>query len=245
MRIAIMSDVHSNLEGLQAVLERAEAGGPVDAVWCLGDIVGYGPEPSQVVAELRRRRLTAVAGNHDLAACGRMGVEEFNRAAADAVQWTGEQLSGAEGDFLRGLPLTAIAGSFTLVHGSLRYPQWEYLLSGEQALAQFELQTTPYSLVGHSHLPFWIEEEAPGRTPAFHRADDGASLNLGERRLIVNPGSCGQPRDGDPRASFILYDDGAAAVTWHRVEYDIAETQRKMRRAGLDTWLTERLAFGQ
>ena len=245
MRIAIVSDVHSNLEGLQAVLGRAEAGGAVDAVWCLGDIVGYGPEPSEVVSELRKRRLTVVAGNHDLAACGRMGVEEFNRAAAGAVLWTRDQLSYAEADFLRGLPLTVIAGSFTLVHGSLRYPEWEYLLSGEQALAQFELQTTPYSLVGHSHLPFWVEEEDPGRTPLFHRAEDGATLALGERRLIINPGSCGQPRDGDPRASFVLYDDGAATVTWHRVEYDIEETQHKMRRAGLDTWLTERLAIGQ
>jgi diadenosine tetraphosphatase ApaH/serine/threonine PP2A family protein phosphatase len=245
MRIAIVSDVHSNLGGLQAVLRRADAGGPVDAVWCLGDIVGYGPEPSAVLSELRRRRLTVVAGNHDLAACGRMGVEEFNRAAAEAVIWTAEQLSYAEGDFLRGLPLTAVSDPFTLVHGSLRYPEWEYLLSGEQALAQFELQTTPYSLVGHSHLPFWVEEEAPGRTPVFHRAEDGTSLEVGERRLIINPGSCGQPRDGDPRASFVLYDDAAATVTWHRVEYDIAETQQKMRSAGLDTWLTERLAIGQ
>lgn len=244
MRIAIVSDVHSNLEGLQAVLRHAGAGGPVDGVWCLGDIVGYGPEPSAVLAELRRRELVAVAGNHDLAACGRMGVEEFNRAAAEAAIWSGEQLSDAERGYLRDLPLTAVSGAFTLVHGSLRHPEWEYLLSGEQALAQFELQGTPYSLVGHSHLPFWVEEDA-GRSPAFQRAGDGTRLELGEQRLIVNPGSCGQPRDGDPRASYVLYDDGAATITWRRVEYDIAETQRKMERAGLDTWLSERLTVGR
>ncbi len=244
MRIAIVSDVHSNLEGLQAVLRHAEAGGPVDGVWCLGDIVGYGPEPSAVLAELRRRALVAVAGNHDLAACGRMGVEEFNRTAAEAAVWSGEQLSEAERGYLRALPLTAVSGAFTLVHGSLRHPEWEYLLSSEQALAQFELQQTAYSLVGHSHLPFWVEEEA-GRSPEFRRAGDGTRLELGERRLIINPGSCGQPRDGDPRASYVLYDDGAATVTWHRIEYDIAETQRKMERAGLDAWLAERLAVGR
>lgn len=188
MRIAIVSDVHSNLEGLEAVLHRAEEGGAVDAVWCLGDVVGYGPEPSAVLARLRMRRLTCVAGNHDMAACGRMGVEDFNQAAAEAALWTAEQLSVSEREFLRELPLAVTEGAFTLVHGSLRYPEWEYLLSGEQALAQFELQGTPYSLVGHSHLPFWVEEDEPGRTPAFHPADDGAIVKLGEQRLIINPG---------------------------------------------------------
>lgn len=245
MRIAIVSDVHSNLDALDAVLRRAEAGGPIDALWCPGDIVGYGPEPSAVLATLRARPLTAVAGNHDLAACGRMGTEEFNRAAAHAAEWTGKQLSPSERAFLGGLPRTAVAPPFTLVHGSLRDPVWEYLLSGEQALAQFELQTTPYSVVGHSHLPFWVEEDEHGRTPRFRAAGDGAETELGDRRLIVNPGSCGQPRDGDPRASFVLYDDVAGRITWHRVEYDVTATQEKMRRAGLDTWLAERLSVGR
>lgn len=245
MATVIASDVHSNLEALRAVLAHAEALGPVDAVWCPGDIVGYGPSPSEVIGELRASPLVAVAGNHDLAACGRMDTADFNRAAAGAAEWTAGRLSRAEIDFLRGLPMTSVAGDFTLVHGSLREPEWEYLLSGEQALAQFELQATPYSIVGHSHLPFWIEEDAAGRTPRFHQPGDGHTLPLGERRLIVNPGGVGQPRDGDPRASYVLYDHAAATLTWHRVEYDVEETQRKMRLAGLDAWLIERLSVGQ
>jgi diadenosine tetraphosphatase ApaH/serine/threonine PP2A family protein phosphatase len=245
MRVAIVSDVHSNLEALEAVLRHAESGGPIDAVWCPGDIVGYGPDPSAVLAVLRARPLTAVAGNHDLAACGGMDTGEFNRAAASAASWTAERLSAAERAFLAGLPLTTIAPPFTLVHGSLREPEWEYLLSGEQALAQFELQTTPHSIVGHSHLPFWVEEDPRGRTPRFKEASDGTSIDLGDRRLVINPGSVGQPRDGDPRASFVLYDESASRITWHRVEYDIASTQQKMRRAGLDTWLADRLSAGR
>ena len=245
MATVIAGDVHSNLEALRAVLAHAEARGPVDAVWCPGDIVGYGPEPSAVLAALRGRRLVAVAGNHDLAASGRMDTADFNRAAAHAAEWTAVHLSYAELDFLRGLPMTVIDGDFTLVHGSLREPVWEYLLSGEQALAQFELQSTPYSIVGHSHIPFWIEEDGSGRTPRFQRPGDGATVELGARRLIVNPGGAGQPRDGDPRASYVLYDDAAATLTWHRVEYDVEETQRKMRLAGLDAWLIERLSVGQ
>jgi len=245
MATVIAGDVHSNLEALHAVLAHAEALGPVDAVWCPGDIVGYGPDPSAALVELRGRHPVAVAGNHDLAACGGMNTSEFNHAAARAAEWTAAHLSYAELDFLRGLPMTAAEGDFTLVHGSLRDPVWEYLLSGEQALAQFELQETLYSVIGHSHIPFWIEEESPGRTPRFRRSEDGRSIALGGRRLIVNPGSVGQPRDGDPRASYVLYDDAAATLTWHRVEYDVTETQRKMRLAGLDAWLIERLSVGQ
>jgi diadenosine tetraphosphatase ApaH/serine/threonine PP2A family protein phosphatase len=244
MRIAVVSDVHSNLEGLEAVLRHAEAGGGIDGVWCLGDLVGYGPQPSEVIARLREARLTAVAGNHDLAACGRMPADEFNRAAADAVRWTGGVLGEADHAFLRALPLTVIGGGVTLVHGSLRSPEWEYLLSPEQAVAHFELQATPYSMVGHSHLPFWVEERRGGM-PEFHRMGDGGVLELGKARVIANPGSAGQPRDGDPRAGYVLYDDAAATMTWHRVAYDIASTQRKMEAAGLDRWLIERLALGR
>jgi diadenosine tetraphosphatase ApaH/serine/threonine PP2A family protein phosphatase len=244
MRIAIVSDVHANIEGLTAALRHAENAGALDEVWCLGDIVGYGPQPGAVIAELRARPLTAVAGNHDRAATGLMDVDEFNPAAASAVRWTRHQLTPGEQAFLAGLPLTGVTGDFTLAHGSLRDPVWEYLLTPEQADAQFARQTTPYSLVGHSHLPFWFEE-LPGRGPVLQRAAAGATVQLGERRLIINPGSTGQPRDGDPRASYALYDSAAATVTWHRVEYDVAATQRKMRDARLDAWLIERLAVGR
>lgn len=243
MRIAIVSDVHSNLAALQAVLRHAEAGGAVDAVWCLGDIVGYGAEPSQTIAALRQWPLTSVAGNHDVAAVRMMSVEDFNPVAAEAALWTADQLTADEQLFLLDLPLTVNAGAFTLVHGSLREPVWEYLLDAEQATAQFALQPTPYSLIGHSHILFWVEEHDAG--PSFHRAGDGTTLELGDRRLIVNPGSAGQPRDGDPRVSYVLYDEGAATLTWRRVAYDIGAAQAAIRAAGLPDVLAERLATGR
>jgi predicted phosphodiesterase len=244
MRIVVVSDVHSNTEALSAVFRHAEAGGAVDAVWSLGDMVGYGPEPAQVLAMLRERSLTPVAGNHDLAAAAGIGIDEFNSFAAHAALWSGDQLSEAERQWLLELQQSLVTGGFTLVHGTLREPVWEYLLSPEQALVQFELQPTPYSLVGHSHLPLWFEE-APSAMPRLRIARDGQRVALGETRLILNPGSVGQPRDGDPRASYLLYDDGAATATWHRVEYDIAATQAKMRAARLPQWLSERLSMGK
>ncbi len=239
VRIVVVSDIHSNLGALGAVTRHAEAGGAVDAVWCTGDIVGYGAQPREVIAELRARDALAVAGNHDLAACGRLGVEDFNDIAADAAIWTAGQLTADDVAYLRDLPLTVMSGDVTLVHGSLRAPEWEYLLSPEQAIAHFALQTTPYSIVGHSHQQFWADEMA------FHAAPDGGMLQLGERRIIINSGSVGQPRDSDPRAGYVLYDDSAATITWHRVEYDIAATQRVMRDAGVNDWLSDRLAIGR
>jgi diadenosine tetraphosphatase ApaH/serine/threonine PP2A family protein phosphatase len=243
MRIAIVSDVHSNLEALDAVLRHADASGGLDEVWCLGDIVGYGADPAGVIAALRDRDAVAVAGNHDRAACGLLSLDEFNPYAAAAVRWTSEQLARGDIDYLSSLPLTRTSGEFTLVHGSLRSPEWEYLLEPDQAEAHFALQTTRYSAIGHSHLVFHVEECAPRALFAAHR--DGDMVALGEERLILNPGSVGQPRDADARASYILYDRDAAFVTFRRVEYDIRATQRKMCDAGLDQWLIDRLAVGR
>ena len=250
MRIAILSDVHSNLAALRAVLRHAEADATIDGVWCLGDIVGYGAEPSETIAELRARPLTAVSGNHDLAAIGAIDTDEFNPVAEEAALWTADQLSDDERAFLGALPPTLVVGDphgpkgFTLVHGSLRAPAWEYLLDAEAADAHFALQTTPYGLIGHSHLQFWVEER-DGDAPTFHRAADSTRLRLGDRRLIINPGSAGQPRDGDPRVGYVLYDEAAATLTWHRVAYDIAATQKKILAAGLPDFLAERLAMGR
>jgi diadenosine tetraphosphatase ApaH/serine/threonine PP2A family protein phosphatase len=241
MRAAIVSDVHSNLAALRAVLGHS---GAIDAVWCLGDIVGYGPQPNECIALLREHAGFAVSGNHDLAASGGMGVEEFNDAAAAAALWTADQLSHESLTYLRELPPVVTDGDFTMVHGSLRWPVWEYLLSSEQAQAQFELQSTPYSLVGHSHLPFVFRED-PSLPPAMARKASGDRTPLDSNRLIINPGSVGQPRDGDARAGYALYDSASGAVTHHRVEYDVEATQAAMRAASLPVWLIERLSHGQ
>ena len=244
VRIAIVTDIHANLAAFEAVLRHAEGAGRLDALWCLGDTVGYGPHPNECLALLRRYECRAVAGNHDLAACGRMGTEEFNEAAAEAARWTAEQLTDASRSYLRGLPLVVCEGDFTLVHGSLRWPEWEYLLSGEQAQAHLELQRTPYGLVGHSHLPFVCRAQKGG-PPTLVRAGDGERVELGKERLILNPGGVGQPRDGDPRAAYALYESDAGLVTFCRVEYDVAATQRAMEAARLPRWLSERLSHGR
>lgn len=242
MSILILSDVHSNIDALDAVLRDADARAPIDAVWCLGDIVGYGAHPGAVIASLSGAGVLAVAGNHDRAACGLLPTDEFNGVAAAAIEWTTAVLTDDQSAWLAALPLTAISGGFTLAHGSIRAPEWEYLLDEEAADAQFERQTTPYSLVGHSHLPFVVRESATSR---FELPDAGTTVDLASERLIINPGSAGQPRDRDPRASYVLYDEAGATVSWHRTEYDIAATQRAIIDAGLPPFLASRLAEGR
>lgn len=242
LRALIVSDIHSNRAALAAALADAAARGGFDAVWCLGDTVGYGPEPGACLELLRRYPLTAVAGNHDHAALRQLDISDFNDNAAAAALWTARQLSQEDADFLGGLPLTATAGAFTLVHGSLRAPLREYLLSPAAAAATFARLTTPYCLVGHSHLPFRCVENRPG--PEFVEFAGDTVYPLDERRWIINPGSVGQPRDYDPRAGYAVYDDGAGVISHHRVTYDIADTQAKMRQAGLPPGLIDRLNYG-
>jgi diadenosine tetraphosphatase ApaH/serine/threonine PP2A family protein phosphatase len=244
LRTLIVSDTHSNLEGLLAVIAHANARGGIDALWCAGDIVGYGAEPSAVIAELRARGVQSVAGNHDRAATGRMDIEDFNPIAAEAANWTRDAITAADGEWLDELPLTLTIGDFTIVHGSLREPLWEYLDAPPVAGAQFDLQQTPYSIVGHLHVQFWCEER-DGEWPLFHVARDGERITLGETRLILNPGSSGQPRDGDPRAGYMLYDDAARTIEWHRVEYDAEAAGAKILAGGLPEALARRLLVGR
>lgn len=250
MRLLIISDLHSNIEALDAVLVDAQRRGGFERIVCAGDVVGYGPDPGAVIAALRERDALCVAGNHDLAAIGRMDTTEFNRVAAEAARWTESALSADERAWLASLPDVAETGDVTLVHGSLRSPAWEYLLDAEQADAQFALQETAYSVVGHSHVQFWCVQRE-GQEAAMHRATDGTTVRLEGRRLILNPGSTGQPRDGDPRAGYMLYDDASSAgatggaVTWHRVGYDAGATRRKILDAGLPAFLGDRLLEGR
>ena len=246
MRSLIVSDIHSNLAALEAVVADAEERGGFDVVWSLGDMVGYGPDPGPCLELLRRYPLVAVAGNHDHAALNLREIADFNNAAAAATLWTSQQLSPMDRIFLSGLPMVTTAAPFTLVHGSLRAPLREYLLSPEAAQATLARLTTPYCLVGHSHIPFLCVETEAG--PEFATFTEDEVFGLDSRRWILNPGSVGQPRDYDPRPSYVLC-SGAEAdqpnrVERHRVEYDIAATQEKMRQAGLPAPLIDRLNHG-
>ena len=243
MRVLIVSDIHANLEAFQSVIDHAGTNGGFDQIWELGDLVGYGPDPEACIDLLREHAHVGVAGNHDLAAVGKLGLEQFNMYAAAAARWTAAYLSDEHADFLRGLPLREEIGDFTAVHGSPRDPVWEYVVSSAIATANFAHFNTRRCLVGHSHVPFVC------------RLDDGEAVlyefpldlpvPLGNDRYIINPGSVGQPRDGLPTASYILHDSDADTITHHRAEYEIPATQRKMREHGLPSYLIDRLAVGR
>ncbi len=240
MRIAVLSDIHANLPALEAVLA---ALGPVDAVWHLGDVVGYGPHPDEVVARLRDVGAVGVRGNHDLAALGGLEVEWFNPAARAAIEWTARRIGHQAREWLGALPERLAIDDLTLVHGSPQDPTWEYITTTPGARANMAAFVTPYCLHGHTHVPaVWREDD--GRLEGISPSD-GSELPLDERRLLFNPGSVGQPRDGDPRASALVLDTDARLVTWRRVEYPITSTQADIRAAGLPRWLADRLAFGQ
>jgi predicted phosphodiesterase len=242
VRIGVVSDIHSNLVAFETVLN---AIGEVDQLWCLGDIVGYGPRPNECVARLVASKHLSVAGNHDYAAIGKIGVEDFNPFAALATQWTAETLAGPTREYLAALPTVQTSGEFTLVHGSPRGPLWEYLLSATSATASFERFEGPFCLVGHTHVPA-IFARSPEGEVQVHRIVGEAEVSLKRPgwRFILNPGSVGQPRDDDPRASCLLIDTDRGSASWRRFEYDIAETQEQMRRVKLPARLVERLAHG-
>jgi predicted phosphodiesterase len=239
MRIAVLSDVHSNLPALDAVLAAA---GAVDGVWHLGDVVGYGPDPDGVVDRLRAVGAVGVRGNHDAAAAGGAEIEWFNADARRAMEWTRTAISDATRDWLTELPERRTISGYDLVHGSPREPLWEYVTTREIAAANLALLGSAVGLHGHTHLPVaWIEG---GNGVELVRPDRDEALDLAGRRALVNPGSVGQPRDGDPDASFMILDPDAGGVTWHRVGYDIASVQEAMRAAGLPPSLRARLSVG-
>ncbi|MBI2304739.1 MAG: metallophosphoesterase family protein [Chloroflexi bacterium] len=244
MRYLILADIHSNVEAFRAVLEDAEGGEGYHHLWCLGDIVGYGPDPEECVQLLRSLDPVCVAGNHDWAAVGKLDVSQFNADAAAAASWTAQQLSPESKTYLSGLPLSPQEGDFTLVHGSPRDPIWEYVISTPIARLCFAEFQTLYCLVGHSHIPHFYEHR-PQTGDCFLRAmPKGEPLMLGDTRLIINPGSVGQPRDGNPAASYLIYDSEARSLRHYRALYDVKATQQKMRRHGLPYRLIERLGFG-
>jgi predicted phosphodiesterase len=243
MRIAVLSDIHSNLAALEAVLGSM---GTVDAVWHLGDVVGYGPEPDEVVQRLRDVAAVGVRGNHDDAACGGTAIESFNVDARAAAEWTRARIGDETRSYLTALPeLIAPAGSsFSLVHGSPRHPIWEYLDSPWAAEQNLALLETPYCFVGHTHVPIVFRQRRRGGMAATVVPPE-SRLRLDDRRVVLNPGSVGQPRDGNPAASYVILDTAASVATWRRVPYDIGATQAAMKAVGLPPRLIRRLSFGQ
>lgn len=243
MRYAIIADIHANLAAFRAVLDDIERRGGLEEVWCLGDVVGYGPDPHQCIELLRQYNHLCVAGNHDWAAINKIDTSDFNPAAAAASHWTTQQLTPEDIQYLESLPLVTERGDFTLVHGSPRDPIWEYLLSTTDARESFAYFQSQFCLVGHSHVPLVFEYAETGACFLSEFQADTV-LTLAKSRLIINPGGVGQPRDGDPRASYAIYDSEAKSVSHYRVPYDIGATQTKMMECRLPVRLVMRLSYG-
>lgn len=242
VKYLIIADIHSNLEALEAVLEDAQNHGGFGHVWCLGDIVGYGPDPRACLALLKQLDPLCVCGNHDQAAVGKIDIGDFNSDAAIANRWTAQQLADEEEAFLTGLPEVVVEGDFTLAHGSPRFPLWEYVAHIFTANDVFNYFHTTYCLVGHTHVPLVFEQDGPLVNEGYMK--NGDMLVLGDKRLIINPGGVGQPRDRDARASYAIYDLEKQEIRHYRVSYDIETTQTKMKEAGLPGFLSSRLSWG-
>jgi diadenosine tetraphosphatase ApaH/serine/threonine PP2A family protein phosphatase len=248
MKIAVVSDIHANLAALQAVLADIDAVAPDAAIWHTGDIVGYNAEPNEVIALLRERSAAGVMGNHDAAVLGELDVSWFNPEAAAAVKWTATHLTPENATWLHALPKISEMGAATLVHASLLKPLEEYVIDAESARENLFALSTPVLFHGHTHVPaYWALRGGQSSVIDIEgRAQPLLSPSL------INVGSVGQPRDGDARASWVLWDrsdDGSAigalgTVQWRRVPYDVARTQSLVRAAGLPEFLAERLAEG-
>ncbi len=243
MRYALLADIHANIEAFTAVLADIERRGGVGEFWCLGDIVGYGPDPSGCIQLLRQQPHICIAGNHDLAATGRVNAVRFNPDAAFAIRWTQQQLNTEDTEYLESLTQVIHKGDFTMVHGSPRELVWEYLVSRGSAGESFSHFKARYCLVGHSHRPLMFRQEKDDGC-SFIPLSEGIGQVLKGNRTIFNPGSVGQPRDGDSRASYAIYDDESSVVRLYRVVYDISTTQKKMTQANLPVKLIVRLEQG-
>src|SRR5947208_2055517 len=241
MRVAVVSDIHSNLHALEAVLTAIDGEAP-DELWCLGDLVGYGPRPNECCATMAERADVCLAGNHDLAVRGTIELEEFGGEAAVAARWTRTVLAPNAQAFLDRLKPEGRAHGVALYHGSARDPIWEYVLSDEGALATLELAGSPLVLVGHSHVALRVVQSGDELDGGV--AHGGTDLDLAGVRALLNPGSVGQPRDGDPRAAYLLLDLDAQHASFRRVEYDVKRTQSEMRDADLPDMLAARLELG-
>ncbi len=242
MKYLVIADIHSNLEAFEAVLEDAQNHGGFGHTWCVGDVVGYGPDPAACIKLLKQLDPVCVCGNHDQAAVGKIDIGDFNSDAARANRWTVGQLSDEDRGFLLGLPDLVVKDDFTIVHGSPRQPVWEYIAHSFTAADNFRCFDTRFCIVGHTHVPFLFKHD--GVEVSESVLHDGDMLVLGDDRLIINPGGVGQPRDRDPRASYAIFDAEEMVLHNYRVTYDVAATQEKMEKAGLPDFLVSRIAWG-
>ena len=239
VRVAVLSDIHSNVVALEAVLAAIPS---VDEVWQLGDVVGYGPAPDAVVGRLREVGALGVRGNHDAAAIGELDVDAFNVDARTAIEWTRDTIEVGTRDWLAALPERLEREGTLLVHGSPRDPTWEYVTTTPVARAGLAAMPARSGLHGHTHVPIaFIEED--GRLETMSPGA-GSRLTFDGRRVLVNPGSVGQPRDGIPTASWLILDTDAGTATWQRTAYDVAAVQAAMVEQGLPPRLVARLAYG-
>ena len=242
MRYLILSDIHSNLAALDAVLLDA---GSFDEIWCMGDLVGYGPEPNECIQRIREFPHTCVAGNHDWGALGKLDIDDFNDRARRACLWTRSELNQSSWEYLDALEERQVRGDFTIVHGSPRHAIWEYLFRPDVADESFVHFDTSFCLVGHTHVPVLFTKTHPSRpTIVGELPRAGIALDLAGGRLIINPGGVGQPRDGDHRAAFAILDSETMVLEHRRVAYPVEVTQHKMEKAGLPDSLIRRLSHG-
>jgi predicted phosphodiesterase len=241
LRVAVISDVHSNLQALEAVLEHAGREG-YDELWCLGDIVGYGGRPSECLALVTDRTAICLGGNHDLVVSGVLDIDQFTSDAGVAARWTRSVLTPDELEVLANLHPKGERSGVSLFHGSIRDPVWEYVLTADVAEAALREQTTDLALVGHSHVQLalaLVESALEGG-----KAEPGQEVQLDTNPRLINPGSVGQPRDRDPRAAWLLLDGEGEWARFMRTEYAIEGAQSDIRAAGLPIRLADRLSRG-
>jgi diadenosine tetraphosphatase ApaH/serine/threonine PP2A family protein phosphatase len=241
MRILVISDIHANLTALEAVLAAAA---PFDAVWCLGDLVGYGPDVNEVITTIRQLpELSCVLGNHDSAVLGQIELSSFNREARTSILWTQDTITAEGRTFLQSLPEKQVMGDATLVHGSPRSPIWEYLLDSINASENFEHFNTSFCFVGHTHIPIAYYWKGPGKQVDWQLLSHEDRPRL-KTKMIVNPGSVGQPRDHDPRAAYAIFWPELESWETFRVEYDISSVQKRIQEADLPDRHAQRLTGG-
>ena len=242
MRVAVISDIHANYHALEAVFTAIDAEQP-DEIWCLGDLVGYGPQPSRCCSAVAARTTLSLCGNHDLAVLGAISVETFTPDAAAAARWSAGALDADARSYLEGLSPSLRRKDAELYHASPRDPVWDYVLTEEAVFDSFALTTAPLVLVGHTHVPLALKQLPGGISGGL--APGGTEVDLGADRWLLNPGSVGQPRDGDPRAAWLLLDLAAGHASYRRTEYPIERTQEEIEAQGLPPALAARLALGQ